>query len=565
MKTRTSFAVLAALLCVICSGSLSPAQTNPTPAPDSSTNAPGETPQSEDQTPQPQDNTNPSAPAPAVQNPDAAAAVTAPTPTAPVTTRAKVSSNGKGLMLNFRNVPLESVLDFMSDAAGFIIHPMNGVNVRGNVTVWSAQPLTREEAYDLLQKMLSENGYSAIRDDRTLTIIRSSEAKYKDRVISQNNPDAIPKNDDVVTDIIPIHSLNAVQLVKDLESLRPSGATLSANDAANSLVMTGTQGDIRHFVQIIQALDTVNNSSASIKVFPLKYADSKATASLIKDLYPNPDSNRNGGGGGGFGRFRGGGGGGGGFGGGFGGLFGGGGGGSGGSDSSDTGHTPTAKVNAVSDDHSNTLIVSAPDVIMPDIVQLVTSVDQAVDDTTEVKVFHLANADATETADLLSSLFADDTSNASDATRTPFRFGPFGGFGGQQQGNNSSSPSDRAKKLSKVTAVADRRTGSLVVTTGKDLMPQIEALVKELDENKARKITPHVIALNNADPVEVEQIMQDLFPASSTSSRTSSLNTTPATPLSDRSKALLQQQNSTTTSSFGGSAGGGGGSGNRGF
>jgi general secretion pathway protein D len=562
MKTRLPFAVLTASLFLACGVLPSPAQTNTAPGSDSSTNAPaavapGETPQTEDQTPQPGDSAASTNPPTASQDAAASAPATIPD--------AKTVYKGKGLLLNFRNVPLESVLNYMSDAAGFIIHPMNGVNVRGNVTVWSAQPMSRDEAYDLLQKMLIENGYSSSRESNMLTITRSTEAKYQSTVISQADPDLIPKNDSVVTDIISIHSLNAVQLVKDLESLRPSGCTLSANDSANSLVMTGPQGDIHHFVEIVKALDSVNNSSASIKVFPLKYADSKATAALIKDLYPDPNASRTGAGGGGqgggFGRFRGGGGGG--PGGGFAAMFGGGAG--GGTDPSETGHTPTAKVNAVSDDHSNTLIVNAPDAIMPDIVELVKSVDLPVDDATEVKVFHLVNADASETADLLSSLFSDDTSNATDATRTPFRFGPFGGFGGQQQGNNSTQ-SDRAKRLSKVTAVADRRTSSLVVTSGKDLMPQIEALVNELDARKDRKITPHLIALNNADPVEVQAILQDLFPASSTSTKASSLNITPATPLYDRQKAQLQQQNSTTTSSFGSSLGGGGGSsGGRGF
>ncbi len=63
-----------------------------------------------------------------------------------------------------------------------------------------------------------------------------------------------------------------------------------------------------------------------------------------------------------FGRFRGGGGGGG-----FGGFNPFGGGAPGGDADSNNGHTPTAKVSAVSDDHGNALVVSAPDSLIPTI------------------------------------------------------------------------------------------------------------------------------------------------------------------------------------------------------
>jgi general secretion pathway protein D len=315
--------------------------------------------------------------------------------------------------------------------------------------------------------------------------------------------------------------------------------------------MTDTQSNIRHITEIVSALDNVTSSTTSITNFALRYADAKSVASLLKDLFPNSDSSKNNGGGGGFGggRFRG-------FGG--GGFPGFGGGGGGGSDSSsENGHTPQIKVNAVSDDHSNTLLVTAPDDLLPTIAEIVTSLDQAVEDQTEVRVFSLKNADATEMAELLTSLFPDESANSSDATRSPFRFGPFGGFGQQQSA--SSQTSERAKKMSKVTAVADRRTSSVVVTAGKDMMPQIVAMVDELDKSRARKQSAHVIPLANADPVDVQTILQELFPTSSGSgssrSGSSSSSSSQNNYLQNRAQTQLQQQNSTTTGSFGTSTG----------
>src|SRR5438093_6701833 len=84
----------------------------------------------------------------------------------------------KSLRLNFRGVPLEMVLNYLSDAAGFII--ILETKVEGKVDVWSNQPLNKEEAVNLLNTILNKNGYAAIRNGRTLTILKQDEAKTRD-------------------------------------------------------------------------------------------------------------------------------------------------------------------------------------------------------------------------------------------------------------------------------------------------------------------------------------------------------------------------------------------------
>src|SRR5579859_8271154 len=126
----------------------------------------------------------------------------------------------KGLRFNFRGVPLEMVLNYLSSAAGFIIHLKPGVNVKGEVNAWSSQPLSKDEAVNLLKQALSENGYTAIQDGRTLTIVRTDESKKSYLPVKLGNvPANIPRNEDMVTQIIPVRTLNPVQLLKDLQPL----------------------------------------------------------------------------------------------------------------------------------------------------------------------------------------------------------------------------------------------------------------------------------------------------------------------------------------------------------
>ena len=227
----------------------------------------------------------------------------------------------KGLRMNFRGVPLEMVLDYLSDAAGFII--ILETEVKGKVDAWSNQPLGKQDAVDLLNTVLAKNGYAVIRNGRTLRIISREDAKTKDiPVKSGNDPEEIVKSEEMVTQVIPVRHANATQLIQNLQPLLPAYArdSFSANESDNSLLLTATKTDVRRIVEIVKALDDSISATSGLKVFALKYADAKALATAVKELFAPQSTQQGQGGRGGFNQIFGGGGGPGGFGGGNGGL-----------------------------------------------------------------------------------------------------------------------------------------------------------------------------------------------------------------------------------------------------
>ena len=92
----------------------------------------------------------------------------------------------------------------------------------------------------------------------------------------------------MATFILPVHTLNPTQLIKDLDQLIPTGATVAANEAGNAIIMTARQKDIHRFSEIINALD--GSSVADVGVFILKYADAKSVADELKEVFQSPDS-----------------------------------------------------------------------------------------------------------------------------------------------------------------------------------------------------------------------------------------------------------------------------------
>jgi type II secretory pathway component GspD/PulD (secretin) len=366
------------------------------------------------------------------------------------------------LRMNFHAASLDLVLNHLSEAAGFVVNIKPGTSVKGKVDVWSNDPLTREEALNLLDTVLNQNGLAAIRNGKTITIVNKDEAKTQNiPVIQGNDPDKIPVSDKIVTQIVPVRFVEVAQLVKDLQPLVSSLTTMTANEAGNAIVITDTQANIRKVVEVIHAID------------------------------------------------------------------------------------------------------------------------MGAEDFTEVRLFKLANADPTETADMLTNLFPDDSKQGSSG-QSPFSTNPFfsrfasrfggggGGPGGSSGGgpggggNNSNNQNQRIKKRNRVIAVADQRTASVVVSASKDLMEQIAEVVTQLDgDSKGRQMVT-VFNPQATDPEELRQVMTDLFNKSGTANNnrnnTSGQN---SSALQNRSNTQNQQNNSASRSgSLGsGSRGGVGGGG----
>jgi type II secretory pathway component GspD/PulD (secretin) len=450
-------------------------------------------------------------------------------PGAPAGKPAPSPGGEEGLRLNFRGAPLDMVLSYLSDAAGFII--VLETEVKGTVDVWSNQPLSKDEAVELLNTVLGRNGYAAIRNGRTLKIVSREEAKTKDvPVRSGSDPQNIVKSDEMVTQVIPVRYANAAQLIMNLQPLLPSYArdSFTANESGNSLVLTASQTDVRRMVEIVRALDDSISGISTIRVFQLRYADAKELATAVKELFPSQATQAQGGNRGGNTAF-----------GGPGNPFGGGGGGGGRGGRNAAATTVTAKVIAVADEHSNALIVSAPEDALPTIEKLVSELDVVVADVTELRVFHLLNSDPLEMVDIFTQLFPDDTSSNGAQNQPDVRFnrgggqrgiggqrggfGGFGGFGGLGGlGNRNAAQttgSERAKKKGRVLAVADQRTSSLIVSAASELMPQIEEMIAQLDGSPAKKQKVFVYSLENADVQQVEQIVRNMFERTTTANR----------------------------------------------
>ena len=318
-----------------------------------------------------------------------------------------IGTNSNELRMNFRNAPLEMVLNYLSDAAGFII--VLETHVNGNVTIISTHPVTKDEAVDLLNSQLNKNNYAAIRDGRMLTIVDKNDAKTRNIPVKiGNNPVNIPKNDEIVTQIIPIRFVEARQLVSDLSLFVSSQATVVANETGNSIIVTDTQANIRHLAEIIKAVDDSAEAETEIRVFRLKFASPADVASELSSVFPSssgssaqsPIS------------FRGGGGGGGGPGGFMARMMANAGGGGGGNSAANDRVKKATQVTAVADNRIQAVIITAPKDLMEQIASMMNDLDVPSDRDQNVHVFTMMNGDPQQAVQVLQNMFQSSSTSS---------------------------------------------------------------------------------------------------------------------------------------------------------
>ena len=402
------------------------------------------------------------------------------------------------LKFNFRGVPIETVLDYLSEAAGFII--VLETEVSGDINAWSSQPITSEDAVHLLDTILAGKGYAAVRNGRILKIVDQSEArKHTLPVKKGSDPEEIPATDQMVTQIIPVRYANAMQLIENLQPLLAEEASLTANESSNALVLTDRQASIQRIARIITALDTSISGISTIRVFSLQFADATELEEVIEDIFEPPISSRDRerdsrreeflrrfGRGDGDGRSR-----------------------SSGSSGLSEARQAVSHVVAEADERTNSLVVAAPEETIPIIEEVVKQIDRNIDAITEIEVFRLQHADAVETAQVLTDLFDDQE----EENRAGFRFGR-GGFFGREGGERRSREQEGSQRLQQqntVVAVADPRTNSVIVSASGELMSQIEKMILQLDRDNSKKQKVYVYSLEHADTDNVAEILRGMF------------------------------------------------------
>jgi len=158
------------------------------------------------------------------------------------------------------------------------------------------------------------------------------------------------------------------------------------------------------------------------------------------------------------------------------------------------------------DERSNTLLVTAAPADMPRVAELIKKLDTApVTDVTEIRIFTLRHADASQLATILTDALTNKpkamgTVSPNRATLLRFVASKIG---------KDSEIASALKEGVMITAV--QRTNSLLVQAPVEAMPLLAKLIDSLDNTDPRRAEIRVFSLVNADATQMAGVLQELF------------------------------------------------------
>jgi len=279
--------------------------------------------------------------------------------------------------------------------------------------------------------------------------------------------------------------------------------TATYDERTNSVIVRGPSEILSLVAQVLADLDSTTTQIADVRIFQLRYTDATSTANIVNQIFGeqqgSSQSNQRGGF---FGpmMFRG----------------------PGGGQQTADEDGGQATVTAAADTQTNSVVVAGPENLLNVVEDVIKTLDRRDTEAADVRVFQLRFADAMNTAQMINDLFGDDaqSSGSQQGGMNFMRGGPGGMFGGTRgsQGNQQQETSS----MLTVTAAADSRTNSVVVTGPAETLDVVADMIKNVDTQLATLADVKVYHLEYADAQDTAELINEVFGESSSSSRTTS-------------------------------------------
>jgi len=333
------------------------------------------------------------------------------------------------LSMDFTDVDLPVLIKFISEQSkkNFIFDE----RVQGKITIISPRRITLEEAYDVFLSVLHVKGFATVEQGNTIKIIPMRDAK-QESLPTEHGPGESPDSK-IITRLIPLQYVDVAEVVPLLTPMISKDGLLTSFPTSNTLIVIDSRANIDRLLKILAELDQEGTGS-TLRIFPLRHASATEIAKMLDTLYqqaasPQAPGVR--------GRVR-------------------------------PGKTRGNAPKFLPDTRTNSLLVLAVPDVLNDIEELIGRLDVPTPENTgKINVYYLENADAEETAKVLSSL-ADSTAAAG---RAPVP--------GQPQATIRGVITAELEGGVKITA--DKATNSLIIIASPNDYQTLVEVIKKLD------------------------------------------------------------------------------------
>ena len=198
--------------------------------------------------------------------------------------QAEASSDLKaGASLNLKNADIHSLIETVALATGknFIVDP----RVQGKVTVISSSAVSADEIYQVFLSVLDVHGFIAAPSGSSIKIVPKINARVSGAVTEVSNIQSA--GDAIVTQVMAVKHVPAVQIVPVIRPLLPQEAHLAAYLPTNMLILSDTARNAKRVWDMVRRIDQPLDQS--LEIVQLKHASAQEVVGIINSLGLNPN------------------------------------------------------------------------------------------------------------------------------------------------------------------------------------------------------------------------------------------------------------------------------------
>jgi len=364
---------------------------------------------------------------------------------------APLPAAAKGVVLNFSDVDISTMVKFISDLTGknFVLDD----RVKGKISVYSPSKLTPDEAFNLFTSVLELKGFTLIKVGKIYKIIPTAAAKQSGMKVLTDGVRG-PVNEAYVARVIELEHIAAQEAVTFLQPVVSKDGYISSFGPANMVLVVDSSLNIQKILGILEMIDTDQRRDKAELVF-LKNAGAEGAAKVIQEWLKSKDKSVKAAGQG------------------AGGIV-----------------VPDIRLNA--------LVVFGSDKDKADVKNLVAMLDVVPPSTSsKVNVYYLENADATDVAKVLDGVVKGISAPAT------------------VPGQAAAAPQQSPFEGGKITITPDKATNSLVIMASPNDYQNLLSVIQKLDKRRRQVFVQAVIAEISLDKLKDLGLQWGLFGAAS--------------------------------------------------
>lgn len=188
---------------------------------------------------------------------------------------------GADIVVNMRGVEIAAVAEQISRLTGrtLILDPQ----VKGIVTVTSAEPLTSDGVWELFQSVLRANGFAAVRSGRAWRIVPQANAVRDGGVALRR-----AGGSELVTRMIRLSNVPSGEVARVVRPLVAQFGSVEPLTSPNAIVVTDYADNVRRVEAIARSLD--GGSGSTFATVPLQNGSAAEVAQALEAVLGSQDA-----------------------------------------------------------------------------------------------------------------------------------------------------------------------------------------------------------------------------------------------------------------------------------